>query len=282
MTLLYQRELIARYQEQEIKSILFQMFFHILGWSRATVHLNKSVLLSEEAELRFLKALGRLVAGEPVQYVIGQTEFCGLRLTIQPGVLIPRPETEELAVMVTRDNLWCRDQHISIIDIGTGSGCIALSMKKAFPSATVIGIDKSTDALRIAKQNALANQLEVTFLEVDILNPASFRNSGLFNLIVSNPPYIPQRERTGMSRHVVDHEPQDALFVPDSNPLIFYEAIALFATKNLAHDGFIYVEIHENYGEETLNLFRSHGFTHVELFLDYFGKKRFLKASVPL
>jgi release factor glutamine methyltransferase len=281
IALLYQRELNTNYPVQEIKAILYQLFYHILGWSRSTVHLNKGVILQEEADRRFMNALGRLIEGEPIQYIIGQTEFCGLRLAVQPGVLIPRPETEELAVMITRDNLPYRDEHISVLDIGTGSGCIALAMKRAFPAASVTGIDKSPDAIAVARKNAIDNNLDVTFLEADILNPTPFSRSGLFHVIVSNPPYIPQQERAAMSRHVVDHEPENALFVPDDNPLIFYEAIALYARNNLTPDGLIYVEIHENYSEDTMKLFRSHRFSHVTLYHDYFGKKRFLKISAP-
>ncbi len=281
MVLLFHRELNSRYPELETKAILYHLFDNFMGWSRATLHLNREKFLTEEIELRFLNALGRLRAGEPIQYIIGRMEFCGLNLKIQPGVLIPRPETEELAVLVTRDNQRFRNQTISILDIGTGSGCLALSMKKAFPSANVTGIDKSPDALEIARQNALSNQLEVTFFEDDILNPSFSWSPVFFDIIISNPPYIPEQERATMSSHVVDYEPENALFVANDNPLLYYDAIAGFAKTNLTPDGLLYVEIHENYGDATVNLFHDQGFRSVEMFLDYFGKNRFIRVSTP-
>lgn len=279
MVLLFRQELASHYPEEEIKAILYNLFGSLMGWSRATVHLKKSVLLTSEIEKRFMGSLERLAAGEPIQYIIGTTEFCGLILTVQPGVLIPRPETEELAVMVTRQNLPFRNQEISILDIGTGSGCLALALKKAFPTSQVTGTDISRIALSTARKNAENNLLEITLLENDVLQPSLIRFPDMFHLIVSNPPYIPEQERETMSRHVVEHEPESALFVPNENPLIFYDAIAGFAKTNLMPEGFVYVEIHEDLGEETVTLFRNNGFRSVELFRDYFGKNRFVRAS---
>ncbi|MFC2101398.1 peptide chain release factor N(5)-glutamine methyltransferase [Bacteroidota bacterium] len=281
LVLLFQKELASFYPETEIKSILNALFDDIMGWSRATLHLNQATLLSEEVSLRFMEALGRLAGGEPIQYIIGHTEFCGLNLRVQPGVLIPRPETEELAVMVTRDNLLLRDQVISILDIGTGSGCLALAMKRAFPKANVTGIDKSATAIAVAGENARLNHLEADFVEGDILNLPTLSSTASYHIILSNPPYIPEQERPTLSRHVADHEPGEALFVPDNNPLLFYKAIALYAKTHLMPHGQIFVEIHQSRGEDTVDLFSGHGFQSVKLLKDYFGNNRFVKALAP-
>lgn len=277
----FQQGLASLYPEQEIRVILYQLFDYLIGWSRAKVHLNKGLFLSGETEMRFLEALSRLKMGEPIQYIIGHIEFCGVTLIVQPGVLIPRPETEELAVMVTRDNQSLRNRSVSILDIGTGSGCLALALKKAFPFARVTAMDNSTDALDTARKNALANQLEVDFYEDDILNPSSSLLPEYVQIIVSNPPYIPESEKTDISRHILDYEPENALFVPADNPLLFYQAISLFANTHLTPGGLLYTEVHEKYGEETAALFRARGFNSVELFRDLFGRQRFVRGSLP-
>ncbi|MBN1200137.1 MAG: peptide chain release factor N(5)-glutamine methyltransferase [Bacteroidales bacterium] len=281
MIFLFHQELSSLYPEQEIRAILYQLFDDLMGWSRAKVHLNRGLLLNTESGTRFLEALGRLKTGEPIQYITGHVEFCGLTLTVQPGVLIPRPETEELAVMVTRDNQSLRNQSVSILDIGTGSGCLALALKKAFPFARVKATDRFKDALDTASKNALANQLEVDFYQDDILNPSSSLGEGDFQIIVSNPPYIPENEKADISRHILDYEPENALFVPASNPLLFYHAISRFAKAQLAPGGMLYVEVHERYGEEAARLFRARGFHPVELSRDLFGKQRFIRGSLP-
>ena len=281
IVLLFHRELKSRYPDTEIKAIIYCLFDSLMGWSRATVQLNKAKLLDEQNESHFQDALRRLQTGEPIQYIIGSTDFCGLILKVQPGVLIPRPETEELAILITRENQHIRNQQVSILDLGTGSGCLALAMKKAFPLADVTGIEKFPDALLIATQNALVNQLEVTFRKDDFLKPLSFEKHEIYDIIVSNPPYIPEHERANMSSHVVDYEPEHALFVPDNHPLLFFEAIAAIAKERLKPNGLLYVEIHEFHGEETVDLFRKEGFKTVELIRDGFGNNRFVKASTP-
>ncbi|MFH1296025.1 MAG: peptide chain release factor N(5)-glutamine methyltransferase [Bacteroidota bacterium] len=279
---LFRRELNTRYPDQEIRAILSRLFEHLLGWCRATVILNKGKILDDQIGSCFLDTLRRLNLGEPIQYIIGSTEFCGLTLKVQPGVLIPRPETEELAILVTRENQKLREQKISILDLGTGSGCLALAMKRAFPNALVTGIEKYPDALDIARQNAADNGLEVTFREGDILHPATFKLPDSFHILLSNPPYIPESERGRMNNLVVDHEPEHALFVPDDHPLLFYEAIASIAMDHLKPMGSLYVEIHEEHGEITANLFRKSGFQVVEVIRDIYGKNRFVRASPPV
>lgn len=276
---LFHQELKHRYPDQEIRTIIYLLFSHLMGWSRASVQLNRGNVITAQVTERFLAALSRLSEGEPIQYIIGSTEFCGLTIQVRQGVLIPRPETEELAVMIARDNQPLRSRPVSILDIGTGSGCLALSMKKAFPLADVTGIDRSETAVRIAGLNAESNNLQVDFRVGDILDPGSLALAEQPFIIISNPPYIPESERVKMSKHVVDHEPACALFVPDSDPLMFYRAIAAYAGKQLKSGGRIYLEIHEDQGEPVVNLFRDQGFQSVDLFRDFFGKNRFVRVS---
>lgn len=280
IVLLFQTELSPRYPDLEIKSILYQLFEAMLGWSRANVQLNRGTILADEIVIGIMDALGRLTRGEPIQYIIGSSQFCGLTLTVDRSVLIPRPETEELATLVVRENQKLRKQSINILDIGTGSGCLALALKTAFPSANVTGIDISRDALVIASRNARENTLDITFLEEDIHHPSPSLTSPAYNIIISNPPYIPLQEKATMSSHVVDYEPETALFVPDHNPLLYYKSIASFARRALASNGLVYVEIHENFGGQTVTLFQNQGFNSVEVLRDFFGKKRFVRASV--
>jgi len=281
MILLYQQRLGWYYPEHEIRAIVNHLFDNLLGWSRATVHLNRGKVLDKETETRFLTALDRLNRGEPVQYIIGSTEFCGLAIQVHPGILIPRTETEELAMLITRENQQTRGKEISILDMGTGSGCLALAMKQAFPIAVVTGIDKYPDALDTARKNAANNNLDVEFIAGDILDPDLFLAQGPYHIIISNPPYIPLHERSGMKHHVVNYEPGHALFVPDDDPMLFYRAIAEFSIRHLTPDGSVYAEIHENYGTQTTGTFHRQGFRNVQVLRDFFNKNRFIRASSP-
>jgi len=277
----YMNDLVYLYPEEEIRAILYRLFDSEMGWSRATVQLNKGFLLTRETSHQFARTLDRLKRGEPIQYIIGHIEFCGLSLTVQPGVLIPRPETEELAVMITRDNQMLRNQPVSILDIGTGSGCLALAMKKAFPLAWVTGTDISPDALEIARQNAQKNQLEVDFILEDILGQSTTSYKTPLQIIVSNPPYIPENEMGEISHHVKEHEPGHALFVPADNPLLFYPSISVFAKNKLAPGGMLYTDVHEKYGENIAEIYRNVGIRQVVVLPDLFGKQRFVKGSLP-
>jgi len=281
MLFLFQEELRSAYPPQEIRAILYRLFDHYLGWSRATLQMNKGKTLDKQTAALFLEALSRLNRGEPVQYITGVVEFCGLTLKVQPGVLIPRPETEELAVLVARENQHLREKRLVILDLGTGSGCLALAMKQAFPLALVTGVDNGWEALDVARENAVSNRLDVSFLEGDLLHAAAFILPLPVDIILSNPPYIPAGERNQLSRHVADHEPAQALFVPADRPLLFYEAIASLAISHLKPGGLLYVEIHEELGEATGRVFLDGGLTGVEITRDMFGKERFIRASAP-
>lgn len=216
--------------------------------------------------------LERLASGEPFQYVMGQTEFCGLTFKVTPDVLIPRPETEELVCRIIAENK--NRSGLSVLDIGTGSGAIAVTLAKELPDGHVTALDVSEDALSVAAGNAERDGVSVNFLKFDILAMAPL--PGRYDLIVSNPPYVPERDREGMHRNVRDHEPALALFVPDERPLLFYEAIAEKATAALNPGGRLYLETYEAYHQELKQLLENNGFTNIECRDDLFGRPRFV------
>ena len=219
--------------------------------------------------------LERLASGEPFQYVMGQTEFCGLPFKVTPAVLIPRPETEELVTSIVAENAGRTG--LSVLDIGTGSGAIAVTLAKNLPDATVTALDVSEEALAVAAGNAARNNLSVSFLKFDILGDAPL--PGRYDLMVSNPPYVPERDKAVMHRNVLEHEPALALFVPDDRPLLFYEAIAEKAVTGLNAGGRLYLETHENYHPELKQLLEALGFVNVECRSDLFGRPRFVVAT---
>ena len=219
--------------------------------------------------------LERLASGEPFQYVMGQTEFCGLPFKVTSSVLIPRPETEELVTTVVSGNAGRAG--LSVLDIGTGSGAIAVTLAKNLTGASVTALDVSEEALAVAAENAETNDVSVCFLKFDILGEA--RLPGRYDLIVSNPPYVPERDRTAMHRNVLEHEPALALFVPDDRPLLFYEAIAEKAATALNAGGRLYLETYEAYHSELKLLLENKGFTDVKCRNDLFGRPRFIVAT---
>ena len=220
--------------------------------------------------------LERLASGEPFQYVMGRTEFCGLPFKVTPAVLIPRPETEELVAGIVSENAG--RTALSVLDIGTGSGAIAVTLAKNLPAASVTALDVSEAALAVAAENAETNNVSVRFLKFDILGEAPL--PGRYDLIVSNPPYVPERDRAAMHRNVLEHEPALALFVPDDCPLLFYEAIAEKAAAALNPGGRLYLETHEDYHPELKQLLENHGFVNVECRQDLFGRPRFVVGQL--
>lgn len=242
--------------------------------------------MSEKDKAELTSIIGRIADGEPVQYVLGEAEFCARIFHVEPRVLIPRIETEELIMQVLASIYGCR-QPLRIMDIGTGSGCIAISIDKALEETNtdyvVDAIDISADAIRIAKGNA--TQLGAThtnFIKTDILNEAQTALlSTDYSVIVSNPPYICNKERAEMDSHVIDHEPHSALFVPDNDPLLFYKAITHFAKGHLLSGGKLLFEINRAYGEETADVLRSYGFQEVAVIKDQFGNDRIVKGLLP-
>ena len=217
----------------------------------------------------------QLRAGRPVQYLLGHTEFCGLDLSVREGVLIPRPETEELVGHILHQ---AEGVH-SILDIGTGSGAIACALKRSLPEVRVVAVDLSKEALAIARENVRRHRLEIEFREADALKPETLLLGESFDLIVSNPPYIPACEEAAMRLNVTKYEPSMALFVPDEDPLCFYRAIACAARRLLTERGSLWFELHENYAEATASMLREEGFSQSRIYYDLFDKPRMLWSS---
>jgi len=276
----FQQQLQSLYPEEEIKSMVFRLFDHYLGWNRADIHLNKTTSLDDQNRMIFEDALKRLLSSVPIQYITGSTRFMGLNLIVTPDVLIPRPETEEMAALIIREQEQRNVSNISFLDIGTGSGCLALAMKDAFPRSDVTAIDNSRAALEVARQNAGKNHMQINFQLVDILRRAATRKLSSFNIIISNPPYIPESDRLHMHANVLDHEPGSALFVTDEDPLLFYRTIADFSMQHLKQPGILYVEIHERFGQACASLLLKADFNKIEVLKDMHGKDRFIRASL--
>lgn len=237
--------------------------------------------LSQDEQIMAWATINRLKAGEPVQYVTGIADFYGLQLRVDPAVLIPRPETEELVEWVLEDAV--AGAQVQCLDIGTGSGCIPLALKYKRPSWTCTGVDVSTDALDVARANAEKLKLEVDFEVMDVLeNPSSHLRAAAYNIIISNPPYIPPSERDVMSPSTLAHEPELALFVPEEDPLLFYRRIAELGTKALAKGGLLYFETNEFNSEDVVTLLTESGYAEVERRKDLRGKWRMVRGKKVL
>ncbi len=269
----FKRELSDFYEAHEINSMLFVVLEHFFKLSKKDTILYPSKMFSESELLLVINTVKALKTYKPLAYILGEWSFYGLNLNINKHVLIPRPETEELVQLILHENPLAT----SILDIGTGSGCIALAIKKNLPQAKVEAWDVSEKALAIAKTNATKNNLIVDFKCVDILNvDVALREK--FDVIVSNPPYITKAEQKLMDKNVLDFEPHLALFVENNNPLLFYEKICDFAVKNLNENGKIYFEINEAFGNEVAELLRKNGFQQVEICKDINGKDRIIRG----
>jgi release factor glutamine methyltransferase len=245
---------------------------HYTGLSLAEILSGQKI--NAEAEQKIIAALDKILQKNPVQYILGETEFYGRKFFVNKNVLIPRCETEELVDSVIKEN---RFNTATILDIGTGSGCIANSLDCELPDTKVYAIDISSEALKVAVKNCSINGGSVLFAEYDILGNSKFPYDMKFDIIVSNPPYVRMSEKKYMHDNVLQHEPHIALFVEDSSPLVYYEACLRFAENYLVDKGKIYVEINEFLGEETLSLFNDYGFT-ANLIKDIYGKNRIIKA----
>lgn len=263
------------YSDNESDSISLIIFEHVLGYSRLQVHLNRNELVGEyEIEL-IKKIVDRLKANEPIQYILGKTDFYGLSFKVTPDVLIPRPETEELVDWIIKEE---SRNSPKILDIGTGSGCIPITLAKNIPNAIVSGWDISEKTLAIAVENAKKLNATVEFERVDILNWKNLNISNKNDIIVSNPPYVRHLEKKMMSPNVLENEPQMALFVPDNDALVFYREIAAFASEHLAYGGRLYFEINEALGTKMTELLKKTGFNNVVLKKDINGKERMVKG----
>ena len=274
---LYHEELDGMYGNGEVGVFLDMLFEAFLGWDKVRLLTSKEQTIDQSDLLRFHWALEDLKQYRPIQHIIGHTDFCGCRIEVSPDVLIPRPETEEIVNWILH-TIHYPLSTIHFLDLCTGSGCIAIALKKAFPVADVTAVDVSPEALEIARQNAQNNGVEVRFVEGDVLGGANGVN-GQYGLIVSNPPYVRDSERAQMAANVLDYDPALALFVPDDDPLRFYRAIATIAKEHLADDGQVVVEINEALGDETCAVFKAQGFTP-KVHEDFRGKPRWVSAAL--
>jgi release factor glutamine methyltransferase len=272
----FEERLSPTFSSREIKTIAKSFIAKRLNWEPSDFLIRQKDTVSESDLLYFRNAVKRVIAGEPVQYVLGTIFFYNLEIDTDKRALIPRPETEELVDWMIKDFTSLKEG--SLIDIGTGSGCIALAMKKALPLWSVTAADISNEALSLVAQNALKNQLEIALIEDSALNFNEALYADKYTVIVSNPPYIPKKDSDQMAQHVLDFEPAMALFVSDNDSLIFYQKIAEFALKKLALNGTLYVELNENLAKETEALLNKIGFNKTEVRQDLQGRNRMLKA----
>lgn len=273
----YRRKLCDIYEEKEADNMLFMILMEITGLNKAGILINHEQAVSESELLTIHFAVKDLLKEKPIQYVLGKTEFYGLPFIVNSKVLIPRPETEELVAMVIEELKLEPTQNV--LDIGTGSGCIAVTIKKKIPKAKVTALDISSFALDIAKENALLNKVRIDFKIFDLLNWKGWENEEKFDIIVSNPPYVRNLEKKEMKPNVLNYEPEIALYVEDNNPLIFYKRISDFAKLHLKSGGKIFCEINQYLAEETRSLFKQHNFSNVDIRKDMSGNYRILHCE---
>ncbi|MFT5103774.1 MAG: release factor glutamine methyltransferase [Candidatus Latescibacterota bacterium] len=267
-------DLQGLYPSEEIQSFFMMLSESFLNYSRIDIFLKQAEVLSEETTNKYFDALKRLQNQEPVQYIIGSTEFFGLRFNVNSATLIPRPETEELVRWVLENERGVEMD--AILDIGTGSGCIAIALASELPNAAISGLDISEDAIRVAKENAKQNNVAVHFSYTDVLIANSL--PGVFSCIVSNPPYVRDSEKDQMASNVLENEPASALYVSNEDPLLFYRKIAQLAKNHLVEGGQIFFEINEYLGKEMIALLRSEGYHEIQIRKDMFGKDRMLRC----
>ena len=274
----YAGELEKIYGSDEANALIIILLQHYFGIDRVKMALEPELRLSESEMLTLHFAVKELLKNKPVQYIIGETEFCGMRFFVNENVLIPRPETEEMVRHLAVGH-W--PLAVKILDIGTGSGCIAISLAKLLKDSIVTAVDVSEKALEVAKKNAAANNVNVQFVLDDILNPQNLELiDNQYDIIVSNPPYVCESEKSEMRANVLDYEPSTALFVSDNDPLIFYRKILEFAQKTLKPNGEVWFEINEKFGKEMTNLCHEKGFKNSEIIKDFRGKDRVLRADL--
>jgi release factor glutamine methyltransferase len=260
------------YEPEEAETITAMVFREVLGYDRIKLMLNENDLLSASLfeQLDFISF--QLLQHQPIQYILGYSYFNDLKFTVNKNVLIPRPETVELVQLILKNH----DQHtLDVIDIGTGSACIPISLKKERSLWNVTGLDISADALQVALLNVKQHAVEVSLVEADIF---AFQPKQKFDLIVSNPPYVLESEKLQMHKNVLDYEPSLALFVADQEPLKYYERITEIAQQFLNPNGFLYFEINESFAAQTQALLASHAFEYIQIFQDFKGKNRFVSA----
>ena len=283
-----QEQLQDCYPETEIKSFCYLILESVCNLDKSSILRHKDKQLSLNEHLRIQEIVGELKKYRPIQYVLGETEFYGLKFMVNENVLIPRPETEEMVDWIIKEEtpppylLHKRGAKYKLLDIGTGSGCIAVALAKHLPEAEVYALDISEKALDLAWQNAINNQVTVRFFRHDILSDEAFPppfDTLIFDCIVSNPPYITLKEKAAMAKNVLDYEPHQALFVPGDNPLLFYERITGFAHSRLKKGGSLYLETNSLYGRATAKMIEDKDFLSVSLLKDISGNDRIIIAK---
>jgi release factor glutamine methyltransferase len=273
------QQLLVVYDDREAAAIAHEVMYYITGLDKVQRLMQKDAVLSEEQEERLTAALQELLQGRPLQYITHSAWFLGREFYVDEHVLIPRPETEELVQWVIVEIPNSKFQIPKVLDIGTGSGCIPISLKLAMPDADVTSVDISEDALGVARRNATSLAADVNFVQLDFLNSQEHNKLGVYDVIVSNPPYIPEIEKENMHSNVKDHEPSIALFVPDEDAMLFYKAIARFGKEHLKEGGTIYCEIEVGKPEESRAVFEEMGYKNVEVRKDMHGNWRMVKAA---
>ena len=273
------KELNNLYDSDELKNIVGLIIEHITNMPRMEQVKNKATFLTC-TQLESLDTITeRLKKNEPVQYVLGEAWFAGMKFKVNKNVLIPRPETEELVDWIIKEAMSHELRAASILDVGTGSGCIPITLKKKLPQTTITAIDVCSEALFTATENAIELNTEVNFILLDFLDEEKWNELEQYDIIVSNPPYVKQSEKETMHERIITFEPHKALFVPDNDALIFYEKLCDFSLTHLKPGGSIFVEINESLGQDVMNLFQGKGFTSVEIKKDLQEKDRMVKAS---
>ena len=279
--LFFSEALSAIYPKTEIESFFFILMEEILELQRIDTVLKPHFLITEEKIIDLKNILKRLLKEEPIQYILGNTEFYGLPFLVNKNTLIPRSETEELvAWVIAETNLLVtnKQKEISILDIGTGTGCIPISLAKNLSAVHISAIDISLEALTIAKQNALLNNVTINFIAADILKTKVLTQQ--YDIIVSNPPYVRELEKVEIKNNVLENEPHLALFVANDNPLIFYSKIADLAKQHLSKTGILFFEINQYLGKETLIMLQEKGFKNIQLKKDFLGNDRMIKCDL--
>lgn len=271
-------ELESIFDLQEIESFFYIITEFLHQKKRIDLALEPNFSINENEVEKWNAIIAQLKQEKPIQYILGETEFYGLRFLVNENTLIPRPETEELVdLIINRQKAKVKSKKLKILDVGTGSGCIAISLVKNLPEAKIFALDVSEKALETAKKNAEINKVEVEFLHQSILETEDLKQQ--FDIIVSNPPYVRNLEKEEIKKNVLEYEPHLALFVEDNDPLIFYRKIAQLAQKNLSENGKLYFEINQYLGKETVELLESLGFQNIELIKDVYGNDRMIQCT---
>lgn len=273
----YKERLGSCFSESEALSLLYTLMDHFFKISKLDLVKQPTIRLSESEMLKIHFAVKDLLKHKPIQYITGKVEFLDLELQIKEGILIPRPETEQLVQLIL-DNLVSVNKNLSVLDIGTGSGCISLALKHHQSTLNVIGMDLSEESIELARINAKSHKIDVKFVQMDVFNETKVQSLGKFEIIVSNPPYVRDCERKHMQKNVLDFEPELALFVRDDDPLRYYKWIAQLGRQMLSDKGVLYFEINESLGKDILELLHKYDYQNIQIKKDFNDRNRFVCA----